>query len=79
MKTAISVDDALMKEADQAAKELGLSRSGLVADALREYLWKRRETQITEQLNQVYATAPSPDERRLTRKLKAKLPVRGQW
>lgn len=50
-----------------------------VADALRGYLRKRRETQITEQLNQAYATGPSQDERRLTRKLKAKLPVRGKW
>ncbi len=79
MKTAISVDDALMKQADEAAKDLGLSRSGLVADALREYLRKRRQTLVTEQLNQAYAKAPSLDERRLTRKLKAKLPVQGQW
>lgn len=48
MKTAISVDDALMEEADAAARDLGLSRSRLIADALREYLRKRRRTRITD-------------------------------
>jgi metal-responsive CopG/Arc/MetJ family transcriptional regulator len=79
MKTAISVDDALMEEADATARHLGLSRSRLIADALRDYLRKRRRTRITEQLNQVYSNVPSADERRLVRNLKAKLPVRDRW
>ena len=79
MKTAISMDDALMAQADEAARDLGLSRSGLIAEALREYLRKRRQTQITEQLNQAYANEPTPKERSLTRKLKSKLPVRDTW
>ncbi len=79
MKTAISVDDALMQEADQAAHELGLSRSRLVADALREYLKNRRRARITEQLNQAYAKEPSPDERRLVRRLKTKLSIPDRW
>ena len=58
---------------------MGLSRSGLIADALREYLKKRRQAQITEQLNRAYAKAPSADESRLFRKLKAKVPVAGKW
>ncbi len=41
-----------MEEADAAARDLGLSSSRLIADALREYLRKRRRTRITEQLNQ---------------------------
>lgn len=35
MKTAISLDDGLVAEADAAAMDLGLSRSGLNAEALR--------------------------------------------
>ena len=35
MKTAISMDDSLMEQADDAARELGLSRSGLIAQALQ--------------------------------------------
>jgi metal-responsive CopG/Arc/MetJ family transcriptional regulator len=79
MKTAISMDDALMQQADQAARDLGLSRSGLIADALRDYLRKRRRTRITDQLNQAYANVPNPDERRLVRKLRTKLPVKDRW
>jgi len=79
MKTAISVPDALMEEADEAARDLGLSRSRLIADALRDYLRKRRATRITQQLNQAYSDVPGADERRLVRKLKAKMPRQDQW
>ena len=79
MKTAISVEDSLMKQADQAARDLGLSRSGLIADALRDYLRKRRQALITEQLNQAYANEPSPEERLLVRRLRTKLPISDRW
>ena len=79
MKTAISVDDSLMEQADEAARDLGLSRSGLIADALRDYLRKRRQTRISEQLDKAYANVPSPDERRLVRKLRTKLPIQDRW
>ena len=79
MTTAISVDDALMAEADQAAHELGLSRSALVAEALREYLKKRSEQHISEQLNHVYANVHSREELVLVRKFKTRFPVLDPW
>lgn len=79
MKTAVSVDDDLMEQADQAARDLGLSRSALVAEALRAFLRQLQQAQITEQLNRVYADAPGPGERRLTSKLKLKLPIKDAW
>jgi metal-responsive CopG/Arc/MetJ family transcriptional regulator len=79
MKTAISMDDSLMAQADEAARDLGWSRSALIAEALREYLRKRRQAQITEQLNQAYANEPTPKQRTLVRKLKTKLPVQDAW
>ncbi len=79
MKTAVSVDDALMEQADKAARDLGLSRSALVAEALRVFLRQRRQALITEQLNRVYADEPSPAERRLVRKLKTKLAAQDAW
>jgi len=79
MKTAISVDDALMQQADQAARDLGLSRSGLVAYALRDFLRKRKQTRITEQLNQSYPGEPSSVQRRLVRNLRTKLPTQDKW
>lgn len=68
-----------MVQADEAARDLGLSRSGLIAEAVRDFLRQRRRTRITEQLNQAYASEPSPDERRLVQKLRTKLPVLDRW
>ena len=55
MKTAISLPDELFSEADSLAKTLGKSRSGLVAEALAEYVAKHRYADVTERLNAVYA------------------------
>ena len=74
MKTAISVEDTLMQQADDAARELGLSRSALVAQALRDFLRQRHRAQITEQLNRAYAQ-PSPAERILVQKMRKKFPI----
>jgi metal-responsive CopG/Arc/MetJ family transcriptional regulator len=79
MKTAISLEDELMVEADAAARDLGLSRSGLVAEALRDYLRRRRRAQISEKLNLAYADEPTVEERRLIRDLKTKLPKQERW
>jgi metal-responsive CopG/Arc/MetJ family transcriptional regulator len=71
MKTAISVDDQLLSEADSAAREMGLSRSRLIATALEAYLRRRRQDEITARLNEVYAE-PDPEEARLLKLMKAK-------
>lgn len=55
MKTAISLPDDLFREAESLAKSLGKSRSGLVAEALAEYVAKHRHAEVTERLNAVYA------------------------
>ena len=55
MKTAISVEDSLLSEADRAARDMGLSRSRLVSLALEAYLRARRQDAITAQLNAVCA------------------------
>ena len=68
-----------MEQADEAARDLGFSRSGLIAEALRDFLQKRRRTRISEQLDLAYAKEPSPDERRLVRELRTKLPVQDRW
>jgi metal-responsive CopG/Arc/MetJ family transcriptional regulator len=79
MKTAISMEDSLMKQADAAARDLGLSRSGLIAEALREYLRRRRQVRVTERLNQAYVTETNVDERQLVKKLRTKLPNPDRW
>jgi metal-responsive CopG/Arc/MetJ family transcriptional regulator len=79
MKTAISVEDTLMAEADGAARDLGVSRSALITEALRDYLRRRRQAQISEQLNRVYANEPELSERQTVRKFKTKLPNLDRW
>lgn len=79
MKAAISVEDTLMKQADDAARNLGLSRSALIAEALREYLLRLRQARVSEQLNQAYKDGLSFEERQLVRKLARKLSPVERW
>jgi metal-responsive CopG/Arc/MetJ family transcriptional regulator len=81
MKTAISVDDQLLNEADRAAHEMGLSRSRLVSDALRAYLRARRRDKMVTQLNRVYSGEPDPSEVRLRTRMKAKFrsTIKDRW
>jgi metal-responsive CopG/Arc/MetJ family transcriptional regulator len=54
MKTAISLPDDLFYAAEETAEELGIPRSRLIANALREFISRHRKEHITEQLNRVY-------------------------
>lgn len=42
MKTAISIDDGLLREADETARMMGLSRSRLFALAVGDFLRRQR-------------------------------------
>ena len=77
MKTAISVEDSLMEQADNAARALGLSRSALISEALRSYLKQKRKARVSELLNEAYANVTSRDP--LVKKLRTKLPVVDRW
>ena len=59
MKTAISVPNELFEAADELAAKLGMSRSELYAVAVAEYLAKHRDSDITDQLNALYAEVDS--------------------
>ena len=67
MKTAISLPDDLFEAADALAKELGVSRSKLYANAVAEFLDRRRDEHITDLLDQVYRERPSGLTRELRR------------
>ena len=58
MKTAVSLPDPLFEAADRLAKQLGKSRSQLYAEAVREYLDKHPEEDITQRLNEIYEAQP---------------------
>lgn len=55
MKIAISVPDDVFAAGERLAKQLGLSRSQLYADALSAYLRERGAAAVTAKLNGVYS------------------------
>ncbi|HTX23415.1 MAG TPA: hypothetical protein VMD03_02055 [Steroidobacteraceae bacterium] len=54
MKTAISIPDALFREAETLAKKRGMSRSELYATAIADYLKDERFLGVREQLDAIY-------------------------
>ncbi len=62
-KVTITLDRALFAEADGAAREMKMSRSAFFADAIREYLERRRNRKLFQQFNKVYAVGMDADER----------------
>jgi len=81
MKTAISIDDGLLQEADETARRMGLSRSRLFALAVGDFLQRRRREQMLLRLNEIYAGGIEPAETRLLKGIKAKVrrAVKERW
>jgi hypothetical protein len=81
MKTALSIDETLLKEADRTAGLMGLSRSRLFTIAIGEFLCRKREEEMLDRLNEVYSKGPEPSERRLLKGIKAKFrsTVKESW
>jgi metal-responsive CopG/Arc/MetJ family transcriptional regulator len=81
MKTAISIDDDLLHEADRTAKQLGLSRSRLFSVALEAYLRHRRNQEIVERLNRAYAGERDPEDQMIVAGIKRKLAatIKDRW
>jgi metal-responsive CopG/Arc/MetJ family transcriptional regulator len=73
LKTAISIDESLLREADGTARLMGVSRSRLFAMALDDFLRRRRAAQMLTQLNEVYSSGADPAEARLLKEIKAKV------
>jgi predicted transcriptional regulator len=61
MKTAISIPDDVFADAERLAKALKQSRSQLYSRAVREYVARHAEDQVTEALNEVFADRVTPD------------------
>ncbi len=60
MKVAISLPDDIFASAEKLAHRMRVSRSQLYVQALEEYLAKREDSRVTEQLDAVYAAEPEP-------------------
>ncbi len=62
MKTAISMPDELGKSIEDFIKKMQISRSEFFQRAARTYLDKVTAQAITENLNDVYKQAESPED-----------------
>jgi metal-responsive CopG/Arc/MetJ family transcriptional regulator len=80
MKTAISMEDDLLAEADRMAKRIGVSRSRLLSLAVRDYLTRHRQQQMTERLNEIYRRNNAEDAE-LAGRMKAKFrqAIKDRW
>ncbi len=66
MKTAVSLDRELFERAEAAAGSLELTRSGLVALALSDFLRRHESRHLLDRLNDVYGQ-PEDDSERASR------------
>ena len=59
MKTAVSLPDHLFRQAEAAARRLGVSRSQLYATAISEFLDHRQSDSVTQRLDEIYSRQPA--------------------
>ncbi|MFW6012330.1 MAG: hypothetical protein ACOC92_01315 [bacterium] len=82
VKTAISLDEDLLRRVDSVARELGEPRSRVLARAAEQFLRRRQNQEILEQLNRAYGDDGGDDrdqrERELRRQRHREL-VEGEW
>lgn len=80
VKTAISLDADLFREAQHAARKLGIPRSRLFSFALRDFLAQQENQLLLERLNAVYAaTVPADRTVPAGMKRKHRTLVEGTW
>ena len=81
IKTAISLQPDLFEQIDALAKEMQLSRSGLVALAAEEFIKRHQNQRLLEAINDACDDLPDAQERSLHNavRLHHKRMVEGQW
>jgi metal-responsive CopG/Arc/MetJ family transcriptional regulator len=78
MKTAISVPDPVFEAGERLAQRLGVSRSHLYSVALRAYLERHDDDEVTRRLDEVYGRESSGPDPVLTKLAALALP-RESW
>jgi metal-responsive CopG/Arc/MetJ family transcriptional regulator len=81
VKTAISMEEPLLKEVDALAREISVPRSRIFVRAVEEFIERHRNRQLLDRINEAYADEPDPAERDHRSRMRAhhrKL-VEGQW
>ena len=71
VKTAISLDEGLFREAEEWAGKLGVSRSQLYARAVEEYVRRRENEELLRRLNEAHADGPDEEDEEALRHARA--------
>ena len=66
-KTAISLEDDLLYKMEDLAEKLHLSRSGVFAEAAREYILRHENQILMEAINDNYGNPTDKEEAQLIR------------
>jgi metal-responsive CopG/Arc/MetJ family transcriptional regulator len=62
MKTAVSIPDEVFESAEQLARRTKKSRSQLFSDAVREYVARHGQDEVTEAMDKVCAELGQPTD-----------------
>jgi metal-responsive CopG/Arc/MetJ family transcriptional regulator len=62
VKTVISIEEPLLKQADSLALEMNVSRSHLFALAVEEFIQRRQNEILWDKLNAAYEELPDFEE-----------------
>jgi metal-responsive CopG/Arc/MetJ family transcriptional regulator len=81
IKTAISIQDSLFKQADALAREMHISRSRLFGMAVEDFIQRQENQQLLEKINRAYENEPNPAEEDRLNKMRRqhRQIVDGEW
>lgn len=83
VKTAISIEGSLLREAQTVARRMKVSRSRLIATATKEYIERLRNQELLRAIDAAHAddAGPEEEEKRLRRSMQRqhRRLVKGQW
>ena len=81
IKTAISLQEDLFRQADSMAREMKITRSKLFAVALEEFVRRHQNRSLLRRINEAYTEEPDVAERRYLGKMRRhhRKALRDQW
>ena len=63
VKTTVSIEESLFREAESLAENMNVSRSKLFADAISEFISKYKNQQLLSEINATHDDAPEKREK----------------
>ncbi len=69
VKTAISLEKSIYDQMNELAQELKLSRSRLFALAAEEFIKRRKNKRLLDEINSAYDDSPDSEEQEIMRRM----------